>query len=81
MSKSLGNFFTIRDILKSYDPEVVRFFILRPITARRSISPTRTWRTPGPACAASTRRCEAENPGEADRKGAPGPEVEPRRLD
>ena len=29
MSKSLGNFFTIRDILKLYDPEVVRFFILR----------------------------------------------------
>ncbi|MDP2196798.1 MAG: cysteine--tRNA ligase [Rhodocyclaceae bacterium] len=29
MSKSLGNFFTIRDILKKYDPEVVRFFILR----------------------------------------------------
>jgi cysteinyl-tRNA synthetase len=29
MSKSLGNFFTIRDILKVYDPEVVRFFILR----------------------------------------------------
>jgi cysteinyl-tRNA synthetase len=28
MSKSLGNFFTIRDILKLYDPEVVRFFIL-----------------------------------------------------
>jgi cysteinyl-tRNA synthetase len=28
MSKSLGNFFTIREILKSYDPEVVRFFIL-----------------------------------------------------
>ena len=28
MSKSLGNFFTIRDILKIYDPEVVRFFIL-----------------------------------------------------
>jgi cysteinyl-tRNA synthetase len=28
MSKSLGNFFTIRDILKVYDPEVVRFFIL-----------------------------------------------------
>ena len=28
MSKSLGNFFTIRDILKSYDPEVVRFFNL-----------------------------------------------------
>ncbi len=29
MSKSLGNFFTIRDVLKQYDPEVVRFFILR----------------------------------------------------
>jgi len=28
MSKSLGNFFTIRDILKTYDAEVVRFFIL-----------------------------------------------------
>jgi cysteinyl-tRNA synthetase len=28
MSKSLGNFFTIRDILQSYNPEVVRFFIL-----------------------------------------------------
>jgi cysteinyl-tRNA synthetase len=29
MSKSLGNFSTIRDVLKSYDSEVVRFFILR----------------------------------------------------
>jgi cysteinyl-tRNA synthetase len=29
MSKSLGNFFTIRDVLKRYVPEVVRFFILR----------------------------------------------------
>ncbi len=29
MSKSLGNFFTVREILKKYDPEVVRFFILR----------------------------------------------------
>jgi cysteinyl-tRNA synthetase len=28
MSKSLGNFFTIRDILKEYDAEVLRFFIL-----------------------------------------------------
>lgn len=28
MSKSLGNFFTIREILKKYDAEVVRFFIL-----------------------------------------------------
>jgi cysteinyl-tRNA synthetase len=29
MSKSLGNFFTIRDVLKQYDAEVVRFFMLR----------------------------------------------------
>jgi len=29
MSKSLGNFFTVRDVLKLYDAEVVRFFILR----------------------------------------------------
>jgi cysteinyl-tRNA synthetase len=28
MSKSLGNFFTIRDILDKFDAEVVRFFIL-----------------------------------------------------
>lgn len=29
MSKSLHNFFTIREVLKKYDAEVVRFFILR----------------------------------------------------
>jgi cysteinyl-tRNA synthetase len=29
MSKSLGNFFTIREVLAKYDPEVVRFFIAR----------------------------------------------------
>lgn len=29
MSKSLGNFFTIRTVLENYDAEVVRFFILR----------------------------------------------------
>src|SRR3989339_396749 len=28
MSKSLGNFFTIKEVLERYDPEVVRFFIL-----------------------------------------------------
>lgn len=28
MSKSLGNFFTVREILKKYRPEVVRYFIL-----------------------------------------------------
>ena len=29
MSKSLGNFFTIDDVLKVFDAEVVRFFLLR----------------------------------------------------
>ncbi len=29
MSKSLGNFFTIRDVLKRYDGEALRFFMLR----------------------------------------------------
>ncbi len=28
MSKSKGNFFTVRDIIAKYDPEVVRFFML-----------------------------------------------------
>lgn len=28
MSKSLGNFFTVRDILKEYDGEVIRYFLL-----------------------------------------------------
>ncbi len=28
MSKSLGNFFTVRDILKQYDGEIIRFFML-----------------------------------------------------
>ncbi len=28
MSKSLGNFFTLREVLKTYAPEVIRYFIL-----------------------------------------------------
>ena len=28
MSKSLGNFFTIREVLKKYHPEIVRYFLL-----------------------------------------------------
>ncbi|WP_158138612.1 cysteine--tRNA ligase [Vibrio metschnikovii] len=28
MSKSLGNFFTIRDVLQHYDPETVRYFLM-----------------------------------------------------
>ena len=29
MSKSLGNFFTVKDILKNYHPEVIRLFMLQ----------------------------------------------------
>ena len=29
MSKSLGNFFTIREVLQKFDPETLRFFIVR----------------------------------------------------
>ena len=29
MSKSLGNFFTIRDVLKTFDAETIRFFVVR----------------------------------------------------
>ncbi|MCE7506203.1 cysteine--tRNA ligase [Polynucleobacter sp. IMCC30063] len=29
MSKSLGNFFLIRDVLEQFDPEVIRFFMLK----------------------------------------------------
>jgi cysteinyl-tRNA synthetase len=29
MSKSLGNFFTLRDILNNYDAEIIRFFMLK----------------------------------------------------
>lgn len=28
MSKSLGNFFTIRDVLANYDPEIIRYFMI-----------------------------------------------------
>jgi cysteinyl-tRNA synthetase len=28
MSKSLGNFFTVREVMKQYKPEIIRFFIL-----------------------------------------------------
>ena len=28
MSKSLGNFFTLREVLKHYDPEVIRYFMI-----------------------------------------------------
>jgi cysteinyl-tRNA synthetase len=35
MSKSLGNFFTIRDVLEKFDAETVRFFIVRTTTAAR----------------------------------------------
>ncbi len=38
MSKSLGNFVTIREALQRYDPEVISFSSCRGTTARRSIT-------------------------------------------
>jgi cysteinyl-tRNA synthetase len=37
MSKSLGNFFTIREVLAKYDPETVRFFMLRALPQRAEL--------------------------------------------
>ena len=38
MSKSLGNFFTVREISEKYDLQVLRFFMLSATTEVRSIS-------------------------------------------
>ena len=41
MSKSLNNFFTVRDVAKEFDYDVIRFFMLRAlITEIPSISVT-----------------------------------------
>jgi cysteinyl-tRNA synthetase len=56
MSKSLGNFFTIRDILRSTTRRWCASSSSPPTTAPPSTFPTRTWTRPRPASAASTRR-------------------------
>jgi cysteinyl-tRNA synthetase len=48
MSKSLGNFFTIREILKQYDPEVAAF--LHPACALPQ--PAQLFRCPSRRCSA-----------------------------
>lgn len=40
MSKSLGNFFTVADILEHFEPETLRFSFFPRITAARWISAT-----------------------------------------
>ena len=60
MSKSLGNFFTIRDVLKKFDGETIRFFMLR--THYRSpfnFSDAQPRRRDAARCAASTPRSDA----------------------
>jgi cysteinyl-tRNA synthetase len=42
MSKSLGNFFLIREVLKKYDAETMRFFLVRAHYRSRSITATCT---------------------------------------
>jgi hypothetical protein len=55
MSKSLGNFFTIRDVLKDYDGETCASSCCARTTAAPSTSATPTWTTPARRCAGSTR--------------------------
>ncbi len=55
MSKSTGNFATIRELLKRHDPEVVRFFICVRTTGARSTTPTSSWETRGTRWRGSTR--------------------------
>jgi cysteinyl-tRNA synthetase len=43
MSKSLGNFFTIREVLAKYDAETVRFCWFAPITAVTWATATSIW--------------------------------------
>jgi len=52
MSKSLGNFFTVKEVLQRFPAEVVRFFLINCHTAVPWISPTRPWTRPKPPCCA-----------------------------
>lgn len=56
MSKSLGNFFTIREVLAKFDAEVVRFSFCVPNTAARSTTAMRIWMTRAAVSHACTRR-------------------------
>ena len=49
MSKSLGNFVTLKDLFKTFHPLVVRFFILQSTTEARSISASKRCRVRGRA--------------------------------
>ncbi len=86
MSKSLGNFFTIRDILKKYDAEVVRFFLLTahyrsPIDfSDQNLEDARTGLTRFYEClqAADEALCRSEKVGEAGVPGAEEQEIAER---
>ena len=56
MSKSLGNFFTIREVLAKYDPQTVRFSWCAPITHCAGYSAMFHLTMPARPCAACTRR-------------------------
>ena len=74
MSKSLGNFFTIRDVLKRFDAETVRFFIAaRALPQRAQLSATCIWTTRAPRCAGSTRRSTAWRTGAGRRSTGTSP--------
>ncbi len=44
MSKSLGNFFTIREVLKKYPAEVIRYFLVSSHYVAQLIIPKKTYR-------------------------------------
>ena len=75
MSKSLGNFFTIRDVLKKFDGEVIRFFIVR---SHYRIIPMPGSMTPANRCCVSTTRSRPT--GRPHRPRTIGPRARPGRV-
>ena len=57
MSKSLGNFTNLLDLIEKSDPRAFRLLMLRSHYRSRWRSPTPTPTTPRPRCAGSTRSC------------------------
>ncbi len=89
MSKSLGNFFTVRDILAQFPPEVLRYFLLsshyrgpldfsldRLTEARQALERFYTTLSKLYALAPPGAGAPASAPGDPPQKGATGPAAE-----
>jgi cysteinyl-tRNA synthetase len=76
MSKSLGNFFTVRDVLKKFDPQTLRYFLL-----------TTHYRSPINFADGSLKDAEGrvkylyETLARIDEKAGEGPKDAPHRVD